>query len=110
MKHFHAHFSAALAAFILASSPLQPVHSESDVDQWQMARLHTPTKVQRASEQRKQVFIYQGVTDKEVDKAMDAHFDRIEWMMFTNVIVTDESGVAVRDPETGAVITEGDDC
>ncbi|UCE89882.1 MAG: hypothetical protein JSW10_03390 [Pseudomonadota bacterium] len=102
--------SVILAALVLGMVPLQAAHSESDVDTWQLARLLAPSEIQRASEQRKQVFIYQGVKDKEVEKAMDEHFDRIEWMMFTNVIVTDEKGAVRRDPTTGVVITEGDDC
>jgi hypothetical protein len=54
--------------------------------------------------------IYDGLTDKQIAKAMDTQFDRIESMMFVRTIVTNDEGNAVRDSETGQVIVEDDGC
>lgn len=78
---------------------------------WQLKALFTPYKGQRKSELTKgTVYIYQYMTDKTVELAMDKQFDRIENMMFIGVIVTDEMGEPVIDEETGKTIKEDDDC
>jgi hypothetical protein len=52
--------------------------------------------------------IYDGLTDRDVERAFDEQFDRLEHMMFIRVVVTDDSGKARRSG-TGEVVTESDD-
>ena len=80
------------------------------IDNWQMKRLFKPTPAQLASEAKGRVMIYDGMTDKTVHKALEKEFDRIDAMMFTSVVVTDDSGAARRSEESGEVQYEDDGC
>jgi hypothetical protein len=55
---------------------------DSNLHQWQLRRLNEPTERERAHEREGNVYIYDGLTDREVEQALDAHFDRIDYMMF----------------------------
>jgi hypothetical protein len=70
------------SALAYASDDQSPPSGHAD---WQINRLMTPTASQRAAESRGQVFIYDSLDLNQVEKAMDANFDRIENMMFTRV-------------------------
>jgi hypothetical protein len=70
-------------------------------EQWQQRRLLEPTPAEVAGEQSGRVFIYDGVRDATVDRAMDEEFDRIQSMMF---IRTKQS-----NPD-GEVVDYDDDC
>lgn len=74
--------------------------------QWQMARLLDPSDADRKAEEKGRVMIYDGMTDREVARALDEHFDRIEYMMFTRTVVTDHSGEPRKNPESGELVTE----
>ena len=74
--------------------------------QWQTVRLFYPSAADRKAEEKGRVMIYDGMTDREVSRAMDEHFDRIEYMMFTRTLVTDDSGEPRKDPESGELVTE----
>ena len=75
---------------------------------WQMTRLFEPTQVDRKSEDKGRVMIYDGMTDKDVERAFDEQFERLDNMMFTRTVVTDDSGEP-RRTDSGEVVTEGDD-
>jgi len=77
---------------------------------WQMSRLFHPTEADLASEKKGRIMIYDGVTDKTVDRALDEHFDRIGALMFTRTIVTDDTGNPLRNPETNEIVVEEDGC
>ncbi len=96
------------ATVILFASTLQAAYA--DVNSWQMARLFEPTPAQVKHEQTQRVMIYYGMKDTDVNRAMDEQFDRIETMMFTGTIVTDDTGQPLRDPKTGDIVTEDDGC
>lgn len=76
---------------------------------WQLKHLFTPSE-QAIQQEQDSVFIYQGLTDREVNKALDQQFDRIQHMMFTSIVVTDANGEVLRDPETGKAVVEDDGC
>lgn len=57
----------------------------SPSEDWQVNRLMSPTPHQLAAESKGQVFIYDSLDINQVEKAMDANFDRIQHMMFTRV-------------------------
>jgi hypothetical protein len=80
----------------------------SSMKNWQMTRLLEPTPADRKSEEKGRVMIYDGLTDKDVERAFDEQFDRVEHMMFTHTLVTDDSGEPERS-DGGEFITEGDD-
>ena len=56
--------------------------ADSGLHQWELHRLNEPTERERAHERAGNVYIYDGLTDREVDQALTAHFDRIDYMMF----------------------------
>ena len=58
----------------------------------QTKNLYQPAAYVVNREARGVVTIYDGFTSGEVDQAMDEHYDRIENMMFTRVVMTDEPG------------------
>lgn len=78
--------------------------------QWQLKRIHQPSTKQLAAESRGKVFIYDGLTDRDIDQALIKQFNRVAAMMFTNTIVTNAQGTPMRDPETGEYLTEDDGC
>ena len=59
---------------------------------WQQAMLHNPSAAQLEMERRGRVFIYDGLEDVEVDRAMDAQFGRVDNMMFIRTKKTTEGG------------------
>ena len=78
-------------------------------NKWQMARLFEPTQRERQLEEKGYIMIYDNLPDTTVDKALDNNFDRIENMMFTRVVVTDNNGQPELD-EAGNTVTEDDGC
>jgi hypothetical protein len=70
-------------------------------DTYQYKVLFNPSETNLASEKRGRVMIYDGMTEEEVDFAMEHQFDRIENMMFINT---------KRRTETGEYVEDDDDC
>lgn len=80
------------------------------IDSYQQNALFQPSNNQLARESQGLVYIYDGLTDKTIDKAMDDQPDRIKSMMFVNTKRSDENGNPLRDTETGEILVEDDDC
>lgn len=87
-----------------------PFAEPLSADSWQMKRLFLPTQSDLNSELKGRVMIYDGIADKAVARALRDEFHRVEAMMFTHVVVTDEDGAARRDADTGSVVYETDGC
>ena len=96
---------ATLILFVLT---LQAAYAEGNA--WKMTNLFEPSPVQIEREQKGHVMIYHGMKDTDVHRAMDEQFERVETMMFTGTIVTDDAGEPLRDPETGDIVVEDDGC
>jgi hypothetical protein len=74
-----------------------------------MRRLFQPNEFEMRNEAAGSVYIYEGLTDRAVNQAMEDEFERVEHMMFINTIRTDAQGNPMRDPETG-LIEDDNDC
>ncbi len=94
-----------LPVLLLAAGQLRAA-----TDDWQLRMLNQPSEAQLALEKKGRVFIYDGLTDAQVDQAMDEQFERMEAMMFVRTVVTDADGESMTDPETGELIVEDDGC
>jgi hypothetical protein len=82
---------------------------QTSLEQWLLRRLNAPTDREREHERKGHVYIYDGLTDREVDQALDRHFDRIQYMMFLGTLRTDPAG-EIRRQENGNVETETPGC
>jgi len=80
------------------------------IEKWHHNRLLSPSPADQKSEKQGAVVIYDGLTDVTVNKALDQHFDRIQNMMFTRTVITDENGDPQLDPITGNKLVEDDGC
>lgn len=79
-------------------------------DSWQENALFNPSGNQLLAERSGRVTIYHNLTDAEVQRAMNQHFPRIQAMMFTGTIVTNDSGKPLLDEATGEPLVEDDGC
>ena len=91
----------------LVSSGIAAAADVSDIEQ---RRLFEPTEAERAAEAEGRIYIYDGLTDRDVQRALDDEFERVDSMMFIRTRKTDEDGRIKRDEDTGAVELEGDGC
>jgi len=101
-----------LAAVICATvvTPALAAADDSNYTRWQESRLFEPTQAQLQREADGQVMIYHKLPDTVVERALTEQHERIESMMFTNIIVTDEEGAPLKDPVTGEFVAEDDGC
>lgn len=114
MRNLHKVY--ALSGTILLHTfflPVQATEMEETamrIDNWQYNRLFNPNPVNLEAERRGAIFIYDGLTDITVNQALDQQFDRIQNMMFTRTVITDENGDPQLDPITGNELVEDDGC
>jgi hypothetical protein len=101
---------ASPAVVMLLLQMSSTVVRADQLEDWYLNRLFAPTDAQLQQESMGKVVIYAGLRDVDVLRAMDQQFDRIEHMMFTGTIVTDNTGAALTDPNTGEVTVENDGC
>ncbi|MBT3047906.1 MAG: hypothetical protein G8D61_03900 [gamma proteobacterium symbiont of Ctena orbiculata] len=97
-------------AILLFACQSQAAIGDSNSEDWQQRRLMQPTPKELSREQGGHIMIYDGLTDRQVANAMDRYFNRIQSMMFTSIVVTDEEGLPKTDPATGELIIENDGC
>lgn len=98
----------------LVSLPMMSNATSSDGEmdllyEFQLEQLLDPSEEQLAMEKEGAVIIYDGLKDSDIKLALDSNQDRMENMMFVNVIWTDGNGEPLTDPYTGEVISD-DDC
>ena len=77
---------------------------------WQHRLLFDPDSHQLLRENEGLVFIYDGITDKTIDRVMEEQFDRLSSMMFIRTVITDDHGDPVLEDKGGAAPLEDDGC
>lgn len=83
--------------------------ADENLQKWQLRRLFLPTERELAHELKGNVYIYEGLTDHQVEQALDRNFERIEYMLFLGTRRTDESGEPMRNA-SGKLQTESAGC
>jgi hypothetical protein len=91
----------------LAGSGIAAAAEVSDIE---LRRLFEPTRAELAAEANGRIYIYDGLRDVDVQRALDEEFERVESMMFIRTVKTDTSGKTKRDANTGALEYEDDGC
>ena len=110
MNRMSKQVSGGILTVVLAALTTVAAAEEDRMHDWQISMLFNPSEHQLEVEHKGRVMIYDGLYSAEVNQAMEQQFDRIEHMMFTNTIMTDEAGKPLRDPKTGLVMMEEDGC
>jgi hypothetical protein len=82
----------------------------ADVSDIELRRLFEPTEAELVAEERGRIYIYDGLRDVDVQRALDEEFERVDHMMFIRIRKTDEGGEVKRDADTGTVEYEDDGC
>lgn len=112
-KHEPLHVAAAIAiCAMVLTLPINAFAEDADTSlhDWEVRRLMHPSPQELRDEKSGKVYIYDGLTDREVDEALDSHFDRIQSMMFVGTIRTDAQGQQSVDSGTGEPMQESGGC
>ena len=83
---------------------------ETDVSEIERRRLFEPTPAELRAEADGRVYVYEGLRDTDVERALDEEFKRVQNMMFIRVKPTDADGKTRKDPTTGAAYVQDDGC
>ncbi len=102
--------SKIIKSLFLTGLLLLSVEPWAAADDWQLRMLNNPSDAQLALEKKGRVFIYDGLTDVQVEQAVDEQFGRMGAMMFIRTVVTDSDGEEMTDPESGVLVVEEDGC
>lgn len=81
-----------------------------DVSEIERRRLFEPSPGELRAEAAGRVYIYEGLRDTDVERALEEEFKRVQNMMFIRVKPTDAGGNPVKDPKTGAEYVQDDGC
>jgi hypothetical protein len=95
----------AVGLFLVSATP-----RAADVRDIELRRLLEPTEVELQQEAAGRIYIYDGLRDTDVERAMEEEYERIENMMFIREKKTDEKGEVLKDPATGQDVVEDDGC
>ncbi len=109
MKHPYQRLLGCLVSLV-SMSHVHAALGDPGADDWQLRRLQHPTLAELRAERAGQIMIYDGLTDRQVARVMDNHFNRIQSMMFTDVVITGKDGSPKEDPVSGTILTESDGC
>lgn len=101
--------SCGVAVTALLASTVGAAPS-ADVSEYELRRLFEPTEAELAQEHDGRIYIYDGLRDVDIRRAMREEFERVEHMMFIREKRTDEQGKVQTDPATGEAIVEDDGC
>ena len=101
---------ALCATIIRVLMVVQMAQADIDINNWQNDMLWTPSDSQLQREHNGNIMIYHGLTDKTVENVLDNQFKHLSSMMFTGVVITDQHGDALIDPDTNEVVVEDDGC
>lgn len=82
----------------------------ADVSEIERRRLFEPTPGELRAEAAGRIYIYEGLRDTDVERALEEEFKRVQNMMFIRVKPTDEGGEPRKDPKTGAEYVQDDGC
>jgi hypothetical protein len=77
---------------------------------WQVQRLMDPSPRDIEKEHKGSVYIYDGLTERDVDTALNTQFPRIQNMMFVGTVKTDARGEPLQDAESGQPVQESGSC
>jgi hypothetical protein len=91
---------AAIALIGAVPAGAVDASAQANLEQWLLRRLNEPTARELAHEREGNVYVYDGLTDREVDLALNRHFERIEYMMFVGTRKTDPEETAPGDAQT----------
>ncbi len=102
-------YSLGLGALAILCAVATPTRA-TELRDIEIRRLFEPTPAEIRAEQSGRIFIYEGLRDVDVARAMREEFDRVDAMMFIRVQVTDEQGEVKKEPETGTPVYQDDGC
>lgn len=86
------------------------VVTATDVREIELRRLFEPSAGELQDEANGRTYIYDGLRDTDIERAMEEQFERVDNMMFIRVKPTDEKGEVLKNKETGEELVEDDGC
>ena len=96
-----------LSAILTLSASAWSAETIRDIE---LRRLFEPSASEVQAEHSGRIFIYEGLRDTDVVRALEEEFDRVESMMFIREQITDDDGEVKKDPETGTPVYQDDGC
>ena len=75
-----------------------------------MRRLFEPTPAELQAERAGRIYIYEGLRDTDIKRAMEEEFDRVKSMMFIRAKRALPRGQANQNPDTDVAYIQDDDC